>query len=453
MLKNFRLSLLFCFVLSLSVLAQDKNNLSEDINVDNLGNNTDEFQEVFFKAIAQRAVENPDQAIKELKRCLKLDPGNTAVFYELAKNYIDLKDYVKSEDYLLKTLKDPQYQNNVNIHKQLFYVYNRQKLYDRAIEQARFISDSDPVYYQELANLYLLQNEYQMALEALDRYDAVDGLDEYRDNFRMIIYKEGSILKKGVKFFRNRFQTSEEDTRAAILLMEIYRLSNSPDKSIDIGKTLEKNEVNDPEFFVEMAMAYLVSKNSSKAKIYSQKVVESLTLEEKDKLKVINTFKAFAMNNPEAQDDFVSVLDSALSSEKSSSSKAELGEFYKSRDKARALKNFKSALRNKPNDFKLIQNILELELELELYEDAVKTSSKALESFPSQGALYYVKGSALSRLNQNKKAVSILEEALDYIFNEVLEQQVYIALTKAYQKLGNTEKEAYYQQQIKQKTN
>jgi predicted Zn-dependent protease len=117
------------------------------------------------------------------------------------------------------------------------------------------------------------------------------------------------------------------------------------------------------------------------------------------------------------------------------------------------LKNFKSALRNKPNDFKLIQNILELELELELYQDAVETSSKALESFPSQGVLYYVKGSALSRLNQNEKAVSILEEALDYIFNEVLEQQVYAALATAYQKLGNSEKEAYYQQKIKQKTN
>jgi len=55
--------------------------------------------------------------------------------------------------------------------------------------------------------------------------------------------------------------------------------------------------------------------------------VKSLTLEEKDKVKVINTLKAFALQNPDAQDAFVSVLDSALTSEKNSSSKAELGEF------------------------------------------------------------------------------------------------------------------------------
>ncbi|WP_245539734.1 tetratricopeptide repeat protein [Psychroflexus tropicus] len=434
-------------------MAQDKNNLSEDVNVDNLGNNTDEFQEVFFKAIAQRAVENPDQAIEELERCLELKPNNTAVFYELAKNHIDLKNYSKAEEFLLKTLENPRYKNNINIHKQVFYVYNMQKRYEDAIEKAEFIAEENPVYFQELANLHLLKDNYKEALVALDRYDAVEGIDEFRDDFRMIIYKEGSMLKTGIKFFKNRFQNSIEDTRAATSLMELYRLDNSPKKAIEIGEILEENQVNDPELYVEMAMAYLVSQNSDKAKIYSKKVVQSLTLEEKDKLKVINTYKAFAMNHPEVQDDFVSVLDSALSSEKSSSSKAELGEFYKSRDKEKALKNFKSALRNKPNDFKLIQNILQLEMELGNYEDAVVTSSKALQSFPAQGYFYVIKGLALIELKQHKEAVSVLEEALDYIFDEDLERNVFLALAKTHQVLGNVEKAAAYDQKLKQKSN
>jgi len=92
----------FCFMLMLlffNSYAQDKDNLSKEINVDNLGDNTDEFQETFFKAIAQRAVENPQKAIEELERCLKLQPKNTAVYYELAKNYIDLEAYDKAETF------------------------------------------------------------------------------------------------------------------------------------------------------------------------------------------------------------------------------------------------------------------------------------------------------------------------------------------------------------------
>jgi tetratricopeptide (TPR) repeat protein len=444
-----RLFLFLSFVAVSLSHAQEKDNLSDEINIDNLGNNTDEFQEVFFKAIAQRAVENPMKAIEELERCLKLEPNSTAVFYEMAKNYIDLKAYEKAEKFLLKTLENPTYKNNVNIHKQLFHVYSMQKSYDKAIDQAKFISKSDPVYFQELANLYLLQNEYQLALDALAKYDAVDGIDEFRDDFRMIIYKEGSILNDGIVFFKKRFQNSKEDTRAATLLMELYRLNNSPQKAIEVGKEIEQYAAYDPEIDVELALAYLVTRDISQAKTYSRKVVESLTLDEKDKVKVINTFKALAIQDPDAQDAFVSVLDSALSSEKSSSSKAELGQFYKSRDKDKALENFKSALRNKPNDFKLIKNILELEMELENYEDVIETSEKALESFPSQSYLYYAKGFALGKLNEHKEAVVVLEEALDYLFDDDhLSQKVYSTLKASYLALGNQAKADEYEQKL-----
>jgi tetratricopeptide (TPR) repeat protein len=439
------LGLFFCF----GAYAQQEDNLTEEINIDELGNNEDEFQEVFFKAIAQRAVENPEKAIEELGKCLELQPDNVAVFYELAKNHLDLKNYETAEKFLIKTSKDLKYGSNENLHKQLFYVYSMQKKYDKAIEEALFISEFDPVYYQELANLYLLQNNYKSALEALDAYDAIEGIDEYRDDFRMIIYKEGSLLKQGITFFEKRFQTSNEDTRAGTLLMELHRLNNLPQKAIEVGKQLEKLSPNLPELSVEMALAHLVSQNISEAKTYSKKVVESLTLDEKDKIKVINTFKALALQNPEAQDAFISILDSALSSEKNSSSKAELGEFYKSRDKEKALENFKSALSNKPNDFKLIKNIVELELELRNFEDAQAASEKALDIFPSQAYFYFTKGYALAELDKHKEAVDVLEEALEYIFDDdMLKKKVYEVLKASYTALGNQEQAKAYEQKL-----
>lgn len=449
MTYTIRLILLLCFIINFESNAQIKDNLSDEVNIDNLGTNEDEFQDVFFKAIAQRAVENPDQAIESLRKCLELDPQNTAVFYELAKNYIDLKVYDKAEEFLRKTLKDPDYQSNVNIHKQLFYVYNMQKRYDEAIEEAEFISKSDPVYYQELANLHLLKDEYNSALEALDRYNAIEGPNEFRDNYRMIIYKEGSLVKQGIEYFNNRIEAAQDDTRAASLLMKLYRLNNSPQKAIEIGEEFEQYSSYDPELDVEMALAYLSIGNISKAKTYSKKVVESLTLEEKDKVEVINQFKTLALQNPEAQDAFVSVLDSAFSSEKNSSNKAELGEFYKSRDKEKALKNYKSALQNNPNDFELIKNIIELELELGNYKEVVETSDKARESFPSQPILYYSKGFALGKLDNHKKATKILKEGLDYIFdNDKLKAKVYQALKESYLALGDQEKANVYEQKL-----
>jgi len=324
-----------------------------------------------------------------------------------------------------------------------------QKRYDDAIEVAQFIAESDPVYYQELSNLYLIQNEYQQALEALDRFDAIEGLDEFRDQFRMVIYKEGNILKKGVKYFEGRFQNSLYDTRAATYLMELHRLNNAPKESIKVGIRVQEHSVFNPEINVESALAYLVTRNIPKAKAYSQKVVKSLTLEEKDKVKVINTLKAFALQNPDAQDAFVSVLDSALTSEKNSSSKAELGEFYKSRDKEKALDNYKSALRNKPNDFRLITNIIELEVELNKFEDLFITSEEALQSYPSQALLYYSKGLALNKLKKHQVAIEVLEEGLDYIFEDSnLKRSMFEILKDSYLALGETEKAEAYKKKL-----
>ncbi|SDG79025.1 tetratricopeptide repeat protein [Psychroflexus sediminis] len=444
-----RLLFFFCLAVVLSSNAQDKDNLSKDLNVDELGNNTDEFQEVFFRAIAQRAVENPDKAIEALEKCLILKPDHTAVFYELAKNHLDLEAYEKAEEFLKKTLADSAYQDDIYIHKQLFYVYSMQKKYDQAINEAEFISEFDPVYFQELANIYLLQNKYQLALMAIDEFDAIEGSNKFRDDYRMLIYKEGSLLDQGIEFFKNRFQNSEEDIRAATLLMQLYRLNNSPQQAIEVGRALQENSVLNPELYVEMAMSFLASKNIPEAQRYSRKVVESLTLDEKDKVKVINTFKALALQDPAAQDAFVSVLDTALSSEKNSSSKAELGQFYKSRDKDKALENFKSALRNKPNDFMLIRNILDLEIELQKYEDALATSEKALESFPSQAYLYFAKGLALGQLNKDQEAIEVLENALDYIFEDnELKQRVYLALKESYLALGEQDKAKAYEQKL-----
>ena len=445
----------FCFFVGFSLAiasigyTQDQDDLTKEVNIDQLGDNTDKFQELFFEAIAQRAVENPQRAIDELNNCLKLKPKSTAVAYELAKNHIDLKKYQEAEDYLNATLEDATYQEDITIHKQLFHVLSMQKKYDEAIKEAQIIAENDSAYFQEMAHLYLLQNKYQLALDALDSYDAKEGIDEFRDEFRMLIYKEGLLLDQGISFFYDRVQNYEEDDKAALFLMQLYRLTSSPEKAIEVGKSLEQNLMKEPEFYVEMALAYLVIKDISKAQYYSKKVVQSLRLGEKDKVKVINTFKAFALQNSDAQAAFVEVLDSALSSEKNSSSKAELGEFYKSRDKEKALKNFKLALKNKPNDFKLIKSILELELELSLFQQVLTTSDKALESFPTQAVLYYSKGFALGQLDRHQEAVSQLEEAQDYIFEDKeLQQKVVEALIDAYLALGNSEQVEAYKQKL-----
>jgi len=53
-------------------------------------------------------------------------------------------------------------------------------------------------------------------------------------------------------------------------------------------------------------------------------------------------------------------------------------------DKVKALSNYKEALKQDPNDFKLIRDVLLLQLDIKDYSAVVKDAERALELYPAQ---------------------------------------------------------------------
>lgn len=79
-----------------------------------------------------------------------------------------------------------------------------------------------------------------------------------------------------------------------------------------------------------------------------------------------------------------------------------------------------------------------------------KMATEALESFPSQPYFYYAKGLALNKSTKNKQAISVLEEALDYMLDDQeLTNKIHQEIANAYIALGNTSKANMYLSKIK----
>lgn len=78
-------------------------------------------------------------------------------------------------------------------------------------------------------------------------------------------------------------------------------------------------------------------------------------------------------------------------------------------------------------------------------------STEALDLYPSQPYFYYAVGLALNKKMEYKKAITHLEEGLDYMIEEdtKLSNKMYMALVEAYTALGNPAKANLYQQKIK----
>ena len=71
---------------------------------DDLGDVSDEYQELFFEALKQKGIENYDKAVTALLKCQELDDSESILFYELGNNYNKLKNFGAAEDVLKKAV-------------------------------------------------------------------------------------------------------------------------------------------------------------------------------------------------------------------------------------------------------------------------------------------------------------------------------------------------------------
>lgn len=77
-------------------------------------------------------------------------------------------------------------------------------------------------------------------------------------------------------------------------------------------------------------------------------------------------------------------------------------------------------------------------------------SKDALENFPAQPYFYYARGLALNKKSKFREAVSVLEESLDYMLDDIsLSNKIYKELSDAYTGLNNPVKASIYLRKIK----
>jgi tetratricopeptide (TPR) repeat protein len=163
------------------------------------------------------------------------------------------------------------------------------------------------------------------------------------------------------------------------------------------------------------------------------------------KAKVLKDFVGFVANNPEYESDLIEIT-ALIDDNKDAQTHSDLGQYYlKSGDKAKALENFKEALKQDPNDFKLIKDVLLLQIDLQDYNAVIKGSKEALELYPAQPILYLVNAVANNKQGNFKKAIDNLEMGLDFLIeNPKMESDFYTELSIAYKGLNNiTKSEAF----------
>ncbi|PKQ45720.1 tetratricopeptide repeat protein [Confluentibacter flavum] len=417
---------------------------------DDLGDVEDQFQEYFFEAMKQKSIENYDRSIEALLKCKELDKNVPVIYYELGKNYNQLKNFGSAEDALKEAVaKEP---DNEWYLDALYEFYIEQNDFDKAINTVKQLVKFHPIDYKEdLAGLYYKTKKFDDALKILDELDLEFGIAVSRDIMRNRIYEVTGRKDDQIKNLEFRIDNNPDKESNYIALIFRYSENNDKEKAYETAKELLKINPNSQVVHLALYKFYLDDNDAEKA-IQSMKiVVNSNEIRPEAKLKVLSDFVNFVKMNPEYEADLVEAT-ALVGGKNDGKSLLELGQYYLAKnDKGNALKYFEEALKTDVDNFNIIKNVLLLHLDLKQYKEANEKSNKALEKFPSQPICYLVNGVALNELNEPKKAAEMLESGLDWVIDDIkMESDFYTQLSKAYTLLNNTAKAKSFSDKAKQ---
>ena len=416
---------------------------------DDLGDNSDKFQELFYEALKQKGIENYDRAAEAFQKCIEIDNSVPVLYFELGKSYSKLKNFGAAEDALKKAVdKDP---DNEWFLDELYGFYASHNEFDKAIKTIKQLVRFHPDYKEDLASLYVKTKKYDDALEILDALDAQFGISVRRDIMRNRIYAATGRKKDQIKNLESRVEDNPEKESNYLALIYRYSENNEKEKAFETAKELLN--VNPNSQLVHLALyKFYLDDNDAEMAIESMKIViKSTAIKPEAKLKVLTDFVKFVKENPEYETDLIEAT-AMVSDTNNSKTVIELGQYYLAKnDKVKALENFEIALKLEPNNFEVLRNIMLLYIDLKKFDLAKEKSSNALEIYPSQPLLYLINGVALNELNQPKEALESLETGLDYIIEDTkMEADFYNQLSKAYTLLNNTTKAKAFSDKAKQ---
>ena len=414
---------------------------------DDLGNVEDEYQELFYEAMKQSAIENYQRAADDLQKCIDIDDSDPTLYYELGKNYNKLKNFGAAEDALKKAVsKDPDNEWFLN---ELYDVYLQQNDMDRAIKTVKQLVKYHPDYKQDLAALYIKTNEYKDALELLDELDKELGYSKDRDYLRNQIYDITGRDKDRIENLEDRLKKEPDNETNYLNLIYRYSELGKKDKAFNTAKQLLEVKPNSQLAHLALYKFYLDDNETDKAIQSMMIVLTSSDINPDAKAKVLNDFVNFVSTHPQYESDLLEAT-AMVSKDKSPKTLLEMAQYYlKTGDKTKALSSYEELLKQDPNNFDVIKDMLLLQLDLEDNKEAANKSAQALELFPAQPIFYLINGVANNKLKQPKKAIESLETGLDYIIDDVkMEIDFYKQLSLAYQLNNNIPKSKAFTQKV-----
>jgi tetratricopeptide (TPR) repeat protein len=431
------------FIIVFGILLSNSTILLAQTEPEELVTASDKFQDSYYDALKEKAIENYDKAIVHLEKCLKIEPENAVVYNELGKNYFFQKDYVNAETaYTKATQLDPK---NKWYLIGLYDVYYETKNYNQAALVVQKIIPLDKAYREDLVSLYMYTQQFEKALVLINELEENSGKTEQRDRFKLQILSQTKNQLVGKNELESAIERTPLNEENYLSLIYLYSDSNQEEKALQVAKKLEQN-IPESQWAQVFLFKYHINNNDGLSASKAMDIVfKGSKVDQKIKHRMFNEFLIFAQKNPV----FETQLNTAITyfeNDHEVNVYKELGKFYyKKKDWNLAIQNLERANKNNNNDVETNIFLLACYEEINNFELLQSKASELVDTFPNQPEYYYFAGKSCYLLKRYKTANDFLESGLEYVVeNQDLEIDFLNQLALVSKELGNVKKSDEY---------
>tara|TARA_R110002124_G_scaffold55615_1_gene157433 strand:+ start:1915 stop:2853 length:939 start_codon:yes stop_codon:yes gene_type:complete len=228
-----------------------------------------QFQDHFFKALAQKSIYNYRVAIENLEKCNELKPNDVSVLFELSKNYLMMKQFLEAEQYAIQALKIAP--DNYWVLEHLGTIYLASSNIKSAIVIQEKIVEINPKGKEKLVFLYFQNNQLEkakMLLAALEKENQLTpNLIQFRKQFFKKVVQKTAIKSENFQDLIAKFESDKsfETLRKIVTLPTIT------------NKQLLFYSNKGLEFFPAQAFVYLMNAKALNQNNNYKKAIEQLS--------------------------------------------------------------------------------------------------------------------------------------------------------------------------------
>ena len=402
-----------------------------------------EMMRLFMEATQARLTGRPTEALQKYQRCLKLEPSNGAVLFELAKLYHVGQNPSQAVEYARQAVASDK--ANIWYRFLLADLYRESNRPGDAVDVYKGILQQWPdrfEVYLDLAAAYAFAGKPDESVKVYGDVEKRFGLGEELIAHAFNTYMGARNWTAAEQLLQRALKNEPDDPEYAGMLAEVYDDQGLQEKALEQYQRALALDPSNSLLRISLAEHYYTNGRMEDAYRELGEAFLDPGLDVDAKMQVLIGFFEMTENEGEKPDDrpelirrSYALIDALEQAHPESGKPFTIrGDFLLRDGKiAEARDAFKKALTLEKDRYPIHQQVLQLDLQLGDHEGLVRDADAAAELFPTSPEPYLFKGIGLSQLARYDEAIEALVIGRDLVVDDPpLTAQFWSSLGEAY---------------------